>query len=145
MSDPSMISLDASKLGEIFKQLQQEYAGSAPRAMQQIAMILVGAVDEEWQTEGHGEWKELAASTLRKRRKHGAGAKILQDTAIAVGSVTPVYDAESAEAYTNVPYMIYHTSDEPRTIIPYRNPFDVPQDEVLDQAADILLTLMTAR
>ena len=35
-------------------------------------------------------------------------------------------------------YAVFHVSDEPRTIIPLRNPFDVP-DEALEEATLVVL------
>jgi len=140
--DESTIIINAHELGTILKDLEQRYAGSIGSALGQISQIMVGQVEDEFQTAGHGKWAPFAASTLKRRLKKGGDPKLLQDTAIAAGSVFPLVEADAAVAYTNVPYMIFHTSQEPRRVIPYRNPFDIDDDELLSQATDIILTAL---
>jgi len=140
MSDSdSMVVVTANELGPVLKDLERRFAGSTQAALTQIAQLMVGLVEDEFQTQGHGKWKPFAASTLRARLRKGKDPKLLQDTAIAAGSVTPIVEDDSAYAFTSVPYMIFHTSDKPRHIIPYRNPFDVEEGELLDQASDVVL------
>lgn len=114
---------------------------SAAPVMSVIAEMFVARVSEEFDTAGHGRWKKLAASTLKKRRKGGVGAQPLKNTGIAAGSIRPEHTAQSAEAGTDVGYMVYHVSDAPRTIIPLRNPFDIPED-AFDEATDLLLAFV---
>ena len=106
-------------------------------AMRHCALILVEEVDDMFETSGHGKWKGLAAST-RKRR--GESARILMDTGRLAASITPVYDANTAEAFTNVSYAKYHVSDqEPRTKIPKRDFFDINVPAVVDEFVDFIL------
>lgn len=95
-----------------------------------LAEILVSYVNDRWDSAGNGEWKGLAESTKRKRRKRGLGAQILKDTGRAAASVRADSDASSASAVTDTAYMVFHVSSAPRTVIPLRDPFDV-----LEQAA----------
>ena len=111
-----------------------------------FAEMLVTAVHDRIEAEGPG-WQPLAASTLRKRRKHGHGAKMLQDTGNFVGSIHGEHGPDFAEAATNVPYIIYSISKAPRTIIPYRNPFELEPAEanrIADEVVDMLLSELLA-
>jgi hypothetical protein len=48
---------------------------------------------------------------------------------------------------SNVPYIIYSISPEPRTIIPYRNPFELERseaDRIADEVVDMLLSELLA-
>jgi phage gpG-like protein len=143
-TEQSGISIDASELGKVLKQLEQTALGSTQAALEQIAVIMTGLVEDEFQTEGRGAWPTFAESTLEERMRKGGSPKLLQDTGVAAGSVAGVVEDNAAVAFTNVPYMIYHTSSAPRHVIPYRNPFDIPQDQLLEQAAEIVLAAITA-
>lgn len=142
MSEPSLVHVDRAQIGKIFKDLERAYGGQSRLAMQQISIVMKGQVDDEYESEGHGKWPPLAEETLRRRRMRGRGAKILQDTGNASGSTTNVFGDDFAEAYSNVPYLIFHTSKKPRRVIPYRNPFDIDEDELLEQSADVVLAMV---
>ncbi len=103
--------------------------------MAQVAEHLVSAVNDRWNSAGDGEWEPLAESTLKARR--GTTAQILIDTGRAVASVKADHGPDYAEASTDVGYMRFHASEEPRTVIPYRNPFDL-KDEALEEAAAMI-------
>lgn len=105
-----------------------------------IAELLVGGVHDVFEAEGPG-WAPLAESTLRSRRRHGAGAKILQDTGVMAGSIAPGWGDTYAEAFAGVNYAVYHVSDEPRHHLPKRDFFDLGPFEspVLNEVAEILL------
>ncbi len=98
-----------------------DYSGVTPV----LAEILVGAVNDRWMSAGGGTWAPLAPSTLYKRRLHGKGAQILQDTGRAVASVQADSGPTWAQAATDVGYMVYHVSNAARSVIPLRDPFDV--------------------
>lgn len=89
-----------------------------------VGEAMVTQVLDVFETEGFGEWPELADSTL-ERRMHGprgsSNPKILQDTGLLVGSITYEVVEDQALAFTNVPYGIYHTSRAPRTKLPLRD------------------------
>jgi phage gpG-like protein len=96
-----------------------------------LAEILVGAVNDRWRA---APFPPLAPSTLYKRRKHGKGAQILQDTGRAIASVQAANGPDWAGAYTDVSYMVYHASAAPRSVIPLRDPFDVEEQAWPDLA-----------
>lgn len=105
------------------------------------AEILVGHVNDEWESAGRGKWAPLAPSTLYRRRKRGRGAQILKDTGRAVASVQADAGPDWARASTDVSYMVYHVSDAARTVIPLRNPFvveDVALPDVIDALQDYI-------
>jgi phage gpG-like protein len=131
------VSVDVRELRAVLDELAKN-AENLPELMPAVAETLVGAVHEQFDTEGQGKWPPLAASTLAGRRGGGVGAKILQDTGLFAGSVTPFYGPDFAEAFTNVPYAIFHTSDAPRTKIPYRNPFDIDEEAVLEEVVGMI-------
>lgn len=133
------VVFDASQLTKIFDELLERGEHVAENVLPIIGEILVSAVQQQFETEGGGKWEPLADSTLESRRLRGRGAKILQDSGIFAGSIMPSVTADHAEAYTNVPYAIFHTSDEPRTLIPYRNPFEIDEEAALDQMVQLVL------
>jgi phage gpG-like protein len=133
------VQFDTTELTKIFDQLEERAEKIGPEVMPAMAEVLVSAVQDEFESQGDGKWPPLAESTLAKRRRDGRGAKILEDTGIFAGSITPLTGPEFAEAYTNVPYAVYHTSDAPRTKIPYRNPFQIDEEAALDQMAEMVL------
>lgn len=103
--------------------------GDLQPAMEIVALDLVAAVEDMYATSGQGAWSALAASTLDGRR--GSGGKPLVDTGVLAGSTAPHADRFSAEASTDVPYVVFHL--EGGGIIPQRNPFELA-DDVFDRA-----------
>ena len=106
-----------------------------------IAEMLVTAVHDVFEAEGPG-WPPMAESTKAKRRGR-SGHKLLQDSGNLITSVHGEHGPDWAMAATNVPYVRYHVSDAPRTVIPYRNPFDVPTS-VADDVVDLMLSHLVA-
>ena len=104
--------------------------GDLSPAMAIIAQDLVAAVEEQYETEGEGNWDPLAEATLRGRR--GGIGKILQDTGIMAGSTAPHHGDFYAEASSDVPYLAFHV--EGGEHLPKRNPFELPE-RVYDEAA----------
>lgn len=133
------VRFDAKELGKIFDEMLERGERIPAAVLPNVAQILVSAVEDEFATEGRGKWQQLADETLARRRREGRGAKILQDTGIFAGSITPFVGADFAEALTNVPYAVFHTSDAPRKIIPYRNPFDIDMEAAEQQMIDLVL------
>lgn len=129
------IGLDASELLARVGEVKRRGADLSP-TMAIVAEQLVAAVSDEFESAGRGRWPELAESTLRGRR--GSEAQILQDTGRFAASVRGDSSADFAEAATDVAYAVYHVSDEPREVIPLRNPFDV-DPAVIDSAVEIIL------
>lgn len=127
-------------LGDQLDQLRKRGENTSP-VMHTIAEMFVARVDEEYETAGHGKWQRLAESTLKKRRKGGVGAQPLKDTGRAAASTRAEWSDTTAEASTDVGYLAYHCSDAPRSVIPLRNPFDIPED-AFDEATDLLLAFV---
>jgi len=132
--------VDAKRLTKLLKKFEKAGGDLSPMT-RVIAEQLVADVNDEFDSEGRGRWPKLAASTLAKRRKGGAGAKILQDTGRFAASVSPYSGVDYAQAATDVEYAVYHVSEAARSVIPLRNPFDVP-DAAIERAAETLLVLL---
>lgn len=133
----SGVTTDMSELEKELKRYGKRVDDIA-ELMPVLAEIYVAHVQERWDSAGNGTWPPLAESTLRKRRKAGLGAEILKNTGAAAGSVEADYGADYAGAATGVSYMRFHVSDEPRTVIPLRNPFDVEEAAWPDVQTTIL-------
>lgn len=114
--------VDVSELEREYKRIEKRVGDFSP-ITPIIGEILVGYVNDEWDSAGRGRWPQLAPSTVAHRR--GTSTEILKDTGRAAGSVRAESDATSAAAVTDTDYMKFHVSDEARTRIPLRNPFDV--------------------
>jgi phage gpG-like protein len=137
MAEHESVAVDVRELRTVLAELTRN-AQNLPDLMPSIAEALVAAVQSEFETEGRGAWPPLAPSTIAARRGGGGGAKILQDTGLFAGSITPAFGPDWAQAFTNVPYAIFHTSDKPRTKIPYRNPFDIDEAAVLEEVVGMV-------
>ena len=133
------VAVDTSDLE---KQLAayRKRAGNLSGTMAIVAEHLVAAVNDEFESAGNGRWAPLAPRTLKKRR--GTSAQILKDTGRLAASIRADSGPDWAEASTDVSYAVFHMSDAPRSLIPLRNPFDLP-DEVFDGATDILIYELT--
>lgn len=137
MTDLMSVTFDASPLEDVL----DEYAKAGKNlrdAFGAIADDMLHLVSEKFEQEGPG-WKELAETTLARRRKAGRGAKILQDTGRLAASMTAESGDNFAEVFTNVEYAKYHASPDARTLIPLRDFFDIDMDDVQAEAADMLL------
>lgn len=133
--------IDGREIDEALGKIERRGRDLTP-TMAIIAEMLVVAVQDEFETEGGGEWPELAASTIAKRRKGSGGVKILQDTGNMAGSVEASHGSDFAEAATGVSYAIHHVYGAPKANVPQRNPFDIP-DEAFDDALEVLLGAVT--
>jgi phage gpG-like protein len=122
----------------------QAKAQALPDMLPIIAELLVSGVQDVFEAEGPG-WAKLADATLAGRRRHGKGAKILQDTGMMAGSVSPAWGDTFAEALSLVSYDVYHVSREPRrnpdTLRDFYDlgPFEGP---LLEEAAELILSQM---
>ena len=129
------VTFDATEVVDALRGYR-ERGGDLSPVMQAISELLAGAVSDNYDTSGQGQWKPLAESTLAKRRGGGRGAKPLVDTGILSGSTEAHSGAAFAEATTGQDYIKYHLDGGP--IIPRRNPFDVP-DDVIEEAAAMVV------
>lgn len=142
MSSGVDVRCDTAELQKLLARFRDR-GGDLTPTMQIVAETLVGAVNDEFESAGRGRWAPLAESTLRKRRMSGSGAQILKDTGRFAGSIRGDSGSDWAEASTDVAYAVYHVSEEPRSVIPLRNPFDVP-DAILDEVTQIIVDDVTA-
>lgn len=90
------------------------------------AVILVDRwVQNNFKSEGQpvGGWAPLKQSTIDRRRtgkKARKGSKILQDTGQLKTRWKHFYNDHMGRVTSNVPYAVYHDSDEPRSKLPRR-------------------------
>ncbi len=135
----AQVIVDFSAVAAAVKDFDRHRATVVREVMPQIAEVLVAAIDHEFDTEGRGRWEPLAQSTLEGRRA-STSPKILQDTGVLAASIMASWGSDFAiGGSTNVPYAVYHVSDEPRTHLPKRDFTDVDMDVVLEEAAELLL------
>jgi phage gpG-like protein len=136
------VRADTEAVGKLLKKYRAK-GGDLSTTMAIVAETLVAAVSDEFDSSGHGRWAPLAPSTIAARRKAGSGAQILKNSGLFAGSIQPDHGPFFAEAATDVPYAKYHVSEAARSLIPLRNPFDVP-DAVLDECTEIIVADMAA-
>lgn len=137
MSSGALVKVDANseQLQKALAHWRKQTRDLTP-TMQIASEVLVSAVSDEFDTAGRGTWPPLDPKTIAKRR--GSAAQILVDTGRFAGSIRGDAGPDWAEAATDVSYSVYHVSDAPRTVIPLRNPFDIPDDR-LDEAQEIIM------
>jgi phage gpG-like protein len=132
-------TLDVTALGKILKRL-----GAKPADLTDVMAVvseqLVSAVNDEFESGGRGRWPPHAKSTIKKRRGD-APHQLLVDTGALAGSIRGESGPDFALATTDKFYAVFHVSDAPRTIIPLRNFFDVPDDVYEDAAITILAAI----
>ena len=78
--------------------------------LKRAGILMVGSIDKNFRAEGRPDkWTPLSDMTLSMRRKHGKGAKILQDTGRGKGSIDyKVISNQQVEIGTDVQYMAAH-------------------------------------
>ena len=88
--------------------------------LKRAGILMVGSIDKNFRAEGRPDkWTPLSDMTLAMRRKHGRGAKILQDTGRGKGSMAyKVISNKQVEIGTDVQYMAAHQTGKGR--IPQR-------------------------
>lgn len=106
----------------------------------EVAQMLLVAVEDEFESQGKGEWAPLnPATTARHPRR--SGGKILQDTGELVGSFKPNSGSDYAEVVSGNPYGGYHVSGTKN--MPARDFTDLDYDELSLQIGDLLLREIT--
>jgi phage gpG-like protein len=136
---PAAVTVSSAELLDVVRAFERRHA-SLGAVTPIMAEMLVSAVGDVFEAEGPG-WKRLADSTLEKRRQHGRGAKILQDTGVLAASISARHGPDFAEAATNSPYVVVHLAGGP--VIPKRNPFEIDAGRVLDESIELLLNALT--
>lgn len=101
-SDALAVTLDLSPIEHILADFVRR-GGDVQQVFPAAAGILVNAIEDEFETEGHGSWKASLRAILQ-------GGKTLQDTGVLAGSITAEHGADWIEAGTNVPYGKYHVT-----------------------------------
>lgn len=130
-----------------------KHGGNLEGVSEAVAEELVAAVEQNFQDERgfqQGPWPKRAGrigelvERIRGGVAEGQNRKLLQDTGVLAGSITPAHQGLEAEAFTDVPYAIFHVSDEPRTVIPLRDFLDVDLETIADNTADLILSEFAA-
>lgn len=127
---------DASELVSVVRDFRARGGDLSP-IMAVIAESFVAAVSDNFDTAGHGAWPPLAESTLLKRR--GNTAEILKDTGRLAGSIYAESGDDFAEVGTDVSYAVFHVSKKPRKKIPLRDFLAIPDDQLYDEPAAMVL------
>ena len=135
-----------AKLGEAGAELVQE-------TMPVIAEVLASEVLEVFEKEGAVAgaekwpdfWWQRQGMEKPKTRRFSTGVlKLLQDTGVLVGSITPYSENNVAEAFSNVPYAGYHVSQRARQKIPLRDFTAIDFERAQQEATEILLAQLAA-
>ena len=134
------VTVDGAELVKLLQRFEKK-GGDLTPAMAVIAEQLVSAVNDEFESAGHGKWPPHAAATIARNRA-GESSQLLKRTGRLAGSIEPWSYPDAAEAATSVSYAVYHVSSAPRKKIPLRDFFDVP-DSVIDDACETLLGMLT--
>lgn len=109
--------------------------------MATVATDLETAVADMFATSGHGMFAPLAPSTLRRKAALGKSSQALIFNGTWRNSPTTWWDALSAGVTTNVPYAVYHVSDAPRSKIPKRDVYELPEsvyDDINERLGDFI-------
>jgi phage gpG-like protein len=134
-------TIDYSVLQHVVGVVQRRGSTVLAELAPAIAESLVNEVLEVFETKGQGSWDPYWWETRGLPRPSGrrwqGSPKMLQDTGNLVGSITPAWDDESAEAYTNVPYGKFHVTGT--KWMPARNFLDFDRDAFEGDIADMIL------
>jgi phage gpG-like protein len=120
--------------------------------MQVGAEILVAEVQEVFEKEGAvagGDkwaafWWQRRGLPKPKGRRWQGSLKLLQDSGLLAGSITPFSEALVAEAFTNVPYAGYHVSQRERRKLPMRDFTAIDFDKAQKEFVDVILSQLDA-
>jgi phage gpG-like protein len=135
------VTFDASQLTKALKDLATR-GGNVGNVMPVIAEDICTEIINRFELQSgyeQGKWQDDKPATIAARRV-SKSPKILEDSGVLLGSITPYDDGETAEGYTNVPYAKYHVSPEPRKIIPLRDFTDIDFGSVSDRAMELILS-----
>lgn len=117
-----------------------------------VAELLVSEVLEVFEREGavggHPAWPRFAwerrGDPKPPGRRWQGSPKLLQDSGVLVGSVTPYSEHPVAEAFTNVPYAGYHVSQRARKVIPLRDFTQIDFEKALEETTQLILAQLDA-
>lgn len=111
--------------------------------MASVAQDLETAVIDMFDTSGHGTFAPLAPSTLYRKAKAGKSSQPLIFNGTWRNSPSTSNDATSASVTTNVSYAVFHVSDAPRSKIPLRDVYALP-DAFFDELDDRLALYLSS-
>lgn len=131
------ILVDGSDVARFIATVGRRAANPRP-AMRIVSGMLLAEVDENIATSGHGTFPPLAPSTIRQKQRRGQSLKPLFATGRMAASNEAEYGNDYAAVTNDVPYTIFHVSKEPRTRIPLRDFFDIP-DNAFDACAQVVV------
>jgi len=98
------LNITSTQVEAALKRADELLADLSP-LMASISADMHAAVEENFRTEGHGNWPQLAPSTQRQRaRRYGPGKAahpILQQSGMLLRKITPDSDEESAWVSVN--------------------------------------------
>lgn len=117
-----------------------------------IAELLVAEVQDVFAKEGAVAgapawprfWWERRNLPRPKGRRWQGDLKLLQDSGVLVGSITPYSEQPIAEAFTNVPYAGYHVSQRARQKLPLRDFTQIDFEKALRETTDLILAQLEA-
>lgn len=146
------VTLDLRELDHALEQIGSAGAELGGELMAAGAEMLVSEVLEVFEKQGAvaGQqhwadfwWRREGLPKPKGRRWQGS-LKLLEDTGVLVGSITPFSEAMVAEAFTNVPYAGFHVSDRPRRKLPKRDFTAIDFDRAQKDFADLILSQLDA-
>jgi phage gpG-like protein len=131
------VRVDASHLVSLLQQAAQ-HGGNLSNINEGLAEELLLMVEENFATQGHGQWPPLEQSTIdRRRRGRGSGSdKILQDSGTLAGSMYTDHDDGGFEVYTDVPYSRFHVAG---LGVQRRDPFEIDEEAALERFGELLV------
>lgn len=127
----------------------------APRAALEVAAdILRKAVEEQFDTEGghaSGGWPPLSEARVAAKARLGLDPRILRASGALFESLTRKFDSQHIERLSGssltfgstVYYGIYHQSSSPRTVIPFRPPIGLTEQDKRDMVKAMQRALVT--
>lgn len=109
-------------------------------ALEAVADLLRGDVEEQFDTEGghaSGGWKALSQKRIDEKARLGLDPRILRASGALYESLTRKFDPRHIERLSGssltfgstVFYGIFHQSSEPRTVIPFRPPIALTEQD----------------
>jgi phage gpG-like protein len=151
-SSTKRLRFDTSELDNAILALHNAGAELGAETMQIGSEILVAEVQEVFEKEGavagnekwEPFWWQRRGLPKPKGRRWQGTLKLLQDSGVLAGSITPFHEAFAAEAFTNVPYAGYHVSQRARQKLPMRDFTAIDFDRAQAEFVDVILAQLDA-
>jgi phage gpG-like protein len=141
MAAKSAPKIEYSELQSAIRLFQERGNRTISELQPSMAAALAAEVEEVFETEGYGEWDpfwwQARGEPKPKGRRWGGEPKLLQDTGNLVGSITPAWDDNTIEAYTNVRYAKFHVTGT--KYMPARNFMAIDLAAFEQDVADMIL------